>query len=60
MPVAIADDMAADINAAAIPNIEAAVNSGNLVLRELTGGSITIVNTSPDTNNNNFAGMNSC
>lgn len=60
MPVAIADDMAADINAAAISNIEADVSSGNLVLRELTGGSITIVNTSPDANNNNFAGMNSC
>ena len=45
MPVAIADDMAADINAAGINNIEAGVNSGNLVLREMSGGSITIVNT---------------
>ena len=60
MPVAIADDMAADINAAAISNIEADVSSGNLVIRELTGGSITIVNTSADANGNNFAGMNSC
>ena len=60
MPIAIADDMAADINAAGINNIEAGVNSGNLVIREMSGGSITIVNTSTDTNNNNFAGMNSC
>ena len=43
--VAIADDMAADINAGN-NNIEAGVNSGNLVLREMSGGSITIVNTS--------------
>ena len=60
MPVAIADDMAADINAAGIANIEAAQVSGNLVIRELSGGSITIVNTSADANGNNFAGMNSC
>jgi hypothetical protein len=60
MPVAIADDMAADINAAGITNIEAGVSSGNLVIRELSGGSITIVNTSADANGNNFAGMNSC
>ena len=39
MPVAIADDMAADINAAGIPNISASVNNGNLVIREATGGS---------------------
>jgi hypothetical protein len=60
MPVAIADDMAADINAAGINDIEAGVNAGNLVIREMNGSSITIVNTSPDANNNNFAGMNSC
>ena len=59
MPVAIADDMAADINAAAIPNISASVNGGNLVIREATGGSITIVNITNDSNGSPFAGMNS-
>jgi len=60
MAVAIADDMAADINAAGITDITASVNSGNLVISHAQGSAITIANTSPDANNNNFAGMNSC
>tara|TARA_B100001057_G_C22825620_1_gene941296 strand:- start:199 stop:2244 length:2046 start_codon:yes stop_codon:yes gene_type:complete len=60
MAVAIADDMAADINAAGITDITASVNAGNLVISQAQGSAITIVNTSPDANNNNFAGMNSC
>jgi len=49
------NDMATDINAAAITNVTASVDSGNLVLTHAEGGSITIVNTSPTP----FAGANS-
>ena len=59
MPVAIAEDMANDINAAGINNITASHANGNLIIFEASGGSITIVNVSPDANGNNFAGTNS-
>jgi hypothetical protein len=59
MPVAIAEDMANDINAAGINDITASHANGNLIIFEASGGSITIVNVSPDANGNNFAGTNS-
>lgn len=59
MAVSIAEDMAADINAAGINNITASHANGNLIIFETTGGSITIVNVTPDANGNNFAGTNS-
>lgn len=59
MPVAIASDMAADINAANISGITAAESNGNLVLLESAGNAITIANVTADANGSNFAGMNS-
>jgi len=59
MPVSIAEDMANDINAAGINSITADHANGNLIIFEANGGSITIVNVSPDSNGNNFAGTNS-
>jgi hypothetical protein len=50
-------DMAADINAANIPNIVASTPSDNVLrITHLTGGAITITNGSPDTNGYYFAG----
>lgn len=58
--VADANDMAADINSAGIANIIASVNSsGNLVITNLVGGPITIVNGTSDANANPFAGSSS-
>lgn len=57
--VAIAEDLVTDIIAAGIPNLEARASSGKLYLTETTGSSITIVNTSNDTNGNGFAGASS-
>lgn len=58
--VADANDMATDINAAGITNISASVSTtGNLVITNAVGGSITIVNVSNDANNTPFAGANS-
>ena len=54
--VGIAEDMAGDINATNIPNITASHSSGNLVITHSQGTAFTIVNGTPDTNNNNFAG----
>ena len=59
MPVAIAADMAADINAAGITGITATESNGNLVLLESAGSAITIANVTADANGSNFAGMNS-
>lgn len=58
--VADANDMAADINAASISNITAAVTgTGELVLTNSIGGPITIVNISNDVNGQPFAGVSS-
>lgn len=55
-----AGDMALDINEANIPNISAYVNnSGNLVIKNEIGGSITIQNGVNDADNKPFAGPNS-
>ena len=59
MAVAIAEDMAADINAAGISNIVATHSGGNLIIQELQGSAITIVNATNDAQGNPFAGMNS-
>ena len=58
-PVAIADDMAVDINAANIPNITARAFNGLLTIIHNLGLDITIQNTQNDTGGNPFAGMNS-
>jgi hypothetical protein len=58
--VADLNDMVLDINNAAIPNIEASIQDGTmLVLRNTSGGSIDLVNITTDANGNNFAGANS-
>ena len=56
IPVGIAEDMAGDINAAALPNITATHVSGNLQITHSQGTAFTIVNGTADSNNNNFAG----
>jgi hypothetical protein len=56
--VGIASDMATDINTAGISNIIASESGGMLVIKETTGGSITLVNISTDGQGNNFAGNN--
>jgi hypothetical protein len=49
--------MVIDINNAGITDIVATVDgNNNLVLTNMSGGSITIVNITPDANGNNFAG----
>ncbi len=58
--VADVNDMVADINAAKITDITAEVVDGSIIrLRHSAGGTISIVNTSPDANGNNFAGAGS-
>jgi hypothetical protein len=58
--VADANDMAEDINDAAIPNILATVTgTGELVLTNSIGDAITIVNVSNDANGTPWAGTNS-
>lgn len=57
--VAIADDMAVDINAANIPNITARALNGILTIIHGLGQDITIVNEQNDPSGNPFAGMNS-
>lgn len=58
--VADANDMVADINAAKVTDIVASVvNGSEIKIRNNAGGAITIVNTSPDLNGNNFAGASS-
>jgi hypothetical protein len=58
--VANASDMAADINAAKIPNINASVSgAGELVLINSIGTAITIVNITNDANGTPWAGANS-
>lgn len=60
MPVAVAADMASDINASNISGITASADAnGNLVITETAGGTITIVNVTNDAQGNPFAGMNS-
>lgn len=55
-PVAIPEDMAADINAASITNLEASFTASTLTLTETTGGGITIINGTNDANSNPFVG----
>ena len=57
--VAIADDMAVDINAANIPNITAKASNGILTIIHGLGQDITIANIQNDPSGNPFAGMNS-
>jgi hypothetical protein len=58
--VADVNDMAFDINLLEIADIVASVSDGsNLTLTHTAGGSIEIVNITPDANGNNFAGTNS-
>jgi hypothetical protein len=55
--IADVNDMAFDINLAAIPDIVASVSDGsNLQLTHLDGQNIEIVNMTADANGNNFAG----
>jgi hypothetical protein len=61
MAVAVAADMAADINATNTGTLSASADAnGNLVLTEGDGGSINIVNVANDAQGNPFSGMNSC
>jgi hypothetical protein len=61
IPVGIALDMAADINAAGISNLVATKTGTNdLTLTETTGQAITITNVANDGNGNPFAGASSC
>ena len=61
MAVAVAADMAADINSANTGTLSASADAnGNLVLTESAGGAINIVNVTNDAQGNPFAGMNSC
>lgn len=58
--VADANDMAADINAAAIANISAMVTgTGELVITNAVGGAITVTNITNDANGTAWAGPNS-
>ncbi|MDA9373896.1 hypothetical protein N9R43_00785 [bacterium] len=57
--VAIADDMAVDINAAEIPNISARALNGILTIVHDLGQEINIGNETNDPSGNPFAGMNS-
>ena len=57
--VGIAEDMAADINAAGIPNITATFPGGLLTLVHSQGNAFTIVNGTADSNGNDFAGTGS-
>jgi len=56
MAVAIAEDMADDINSVGIANVTATHVSGNLVITHSLGNAFTIVNGTSDTNRNDFAG----
>lgn len=57
----LAGDWAYDINAANVPNVVASSPDGiTLVLTNIVGEAITIVNTTADLNGHNFAGPNSC
>lgn len=57
--VAIAADMAADINSAGIANVSAESVNGDLVVSDQSGASIIIENVTADARGNNFAGPNS-
>jgi len=58
--VADSNDLAADINSANIPNIIASVGStGNLILKNIIGGTIDIINITGDSNGKDFAGTDS-
>ena len=50
------EDMAIDINLASINNLVASATATVLTLTETSGGSITIVNDTPDANTNPFVG----
>ncbi len=54
--VAIPEDMAADINAAGIPNLTATFTSSQLTLTESNGNTIAIYNVTNDANNKPFVG----
>lgn len=53
------EDIARDINAAAITGVVATVDGTALVLTNTLGAGITLENIAPDANGNNFAGSNS-
>lgn len=57
VPVAIPEDMAADINAAGIPNFSASYTTSVLTITEVNGNAITITNNTPDANGRNFVGL---
>jgi hypothetical protein len=54
--VAVADDMAVDINNAGIANLSVSAVSGLLTLTELNGNAINIFNNTPDANGFDFVG----
>lgn len=56
---ALEQDLAASINAAAIPGIEATTDSNKLIITNTNGGPITIVNGDADSSGAFFAGDNS-
>ena len=58
--VGIADDIVADVNAAAPANIIASKSGNNVILTESVGNAITIVNVTNDGNGTAVAGGSSC
>lgn len=56
---ALEEDMAEAINAAKISNIVASTSANKLIITNLTGGPITIVNVAPDSDGTPVAGDNS-
>ena len=57
--VIVEEDMVIDINAANIPNIVASSLSNELIIKNTSGGSISIVNGNADANGKGFAGTDS-
>lgn len=55
----VEEDMAVDINAANIPNIVASTTDNNLIIKNTSGGAITIINENNDAQNKSFAGPDS-
>jgi len=53
------NDMVTDINSAGLIDLIASASGTMLTLTNTVGGSITIVNTEPDKNGNNFSGLTS-
>jgi len=57
--VIVEEDMVIDINAANIPNIVASSLANELIIKNISGGPITIINLNSDTNGKGFAGVDS-